>query len=347
MKPKTLVLMVVAVTCGLGASYMTSRLLADRHTDDAEKVAVLVAKRTVNNGETIKVPPDLFEEKLYVKGEEPRDAIAKLEDLKGRVLKKALRQGDFIRADDLLDSRDPQSAFSYNLPQGYRAIGQRVNIESIAGGFASLPLSRVDVILTVRRGDDKSSFAQIILQNVLVLAADAKTARDEGGNAMPATTVTFALSPKDAMTLTLSREVGTLSLMLRKFNDNEKSTTEKLTMADVKNGTPGHLGTENGDEGTEGSQGVPGPVIGSLPPLNGADAKPAVDAKTDVAAQPSGINHKLEIYDGDKTRSVSFLLDPVTRRVINQEVTRTDVNSTPNPRPPLAESKGKEEKSPE
>ena len=28
MKPKTLILMVVAVTCGLGASYMTSRLLA-------------------------------------------------------------------------------------------------------------------------------------------------------------------------------------------------------------------------------------------------------------------------------------------------------------------------------
>ena len=30
MKPKTLILMVVAVTCGLGASYMTSRLLAER-----------------------------------------------------------------------------------------------------------------------------------------------------------------------------------------------------------------------------------------------------------------------------------------------------------------------------
>ncbi len=30
MKPKTMILMVVAVVCGLGASYMTSRLLADR-----------------------------------------------------------------------------------------------------------------------------------------------------------------------------------------------------------------------------------------------------------------------------------------------------------------------------
>ena len=50
MKPKTLVLMVVAVTCGLGASYMTSRLLAERNTDDAEKIAVLVAKRQIDTG---------------------------------------------------------------------------------------------------------------------------------------------------------------------------------------------------------------------------------------------------------------------------------------------------------
>ena len=45
MKPKTLILMVVAVSCGLGASYMTSRLLADRE-QDVEKVAVLIAKKT-------------------------------------------------------------------------------------------------------------------------------------------------------------------------------------------------------------------------------------------------------------------------------------------------------------
>ena len=43
---------------------------------------------------------------------------------------------------------------SAHLPQGFRAVGTRVNMESIAGGFASLPLSRVDVIHTVRRGGD-------------------------------------------------------------------------------------------------------------------------------------------------------------------------------------------------
>src|SRR5882724_7568696 len=196
MKPKTLVLMVVAVTCGLGASYMTSRLLADRSADDSEKIAILVAKKQIDNGATIKIPQDWFEEKLFVKGEEPRNALAKTDDLKGRILKRTLRAGDFIRAEDMLDSKDPQS-FAVNLPEGYRAVGQRVNPDSIAGGLASLPHSRVDVIQTVRRGDDKSSYAQVILENVLVLAADAKTTRDAGDNAMPAADVTFALSPED------------------------------------------------------------------------------------------------------------------------------------------------------
>ena len=218
MKPKTLVLMVVAVTCGLGASYMTSRLLAERSADDSEKVAILVAKKQIDNGATIKVPQDWFEEKLFVKGEEPREALAKLEDLKGRIMKRALRVGDFIRAEDMLDSKDPQNVAA-NLPEGYRAVSQRVNLESTSSGFANLPQSRVDVIQTVRRGDDKSNYAQIILENVLVLAAEQRTMRDEGGHAMPAAVVTFALSHEDAKTLMLAREDGPLSLALRKTGD--------------------------------------------------------------------------------------------------------------------------------
>ena len=38
MKPKTMILMVVAVVCGLGASYMTSKLLADRISDGHVRV---------------------------------------------------------------------------------------------------------------------------------------------------------------------------------------------------------------------------------------------------------------------------------------------------------------------
>jgi len=320
MKPKTLVLMVVAVTCGLGASYMTSRLLAER-TDDSEKIAILVAKKQIDNGSTIKVPQDWFEEKLFVKGEEPRDAIAKVDDVKGRIMKRTLRPGDFIRVEDMLDSKDPQS-FAVNLPEGFRAVGQRVTMESTASGFASLPHSRVDVIQTVRRGDDKSSYAQIILENVLVLAADSKTSRDENGSAMPAAIVTFALSPEDAMTLMLAREVGPLSLVLRKTGDNRKVPLTKVTFAEIKNGSLGfHKESGDSESASEANSSAAGPVM-SLPPLNTGDAKPAETVKAD--APPAGQQHTLVIVEGDRVRQIASLLDK-EGRVINQDVNRSEL----------------------
>src|SRR4051794_13634706 len=97
MKPKTIVLMVVAVTCGLGASYMTSRLLAQRGQPEAEeKVIVFVASKPLDQGRMIKKPEDDFEAKEYLAGSEPKDAITKLEELKGKMLKRSLRKGDWI-----------------------------------------------------------------------------------------------------------------------------------------------------------------------------------------------------------------------------------------------------------
>ena len=52
MKSKTLILLGVALVCGLAASYMTSRLLADR----SEKVNVLIAKQKYAPGRRSRAP---------------------------------------------------------------------------------------------------------------------------------------------------------------------------------------------------------------------------------------------------------------------------------------------------
>src|SRR5437870_2263695 len=121
MKPKTLILMVVAVSCGLGASYMTSRLLADRESD-VEKVQVLIAKKTLNMGDIIKTPEDLFDVKMFPSGEEPKAAITEIDKLRGRQLKRSLRNGDFVTPDDLIDGKMEQG-LKYILPPGHQAVG--------------------------------------------------------------------------------------------------------------------------------------------------------------------------------------------------------------------------------
>src|SRR5256714_12160905 len=130
MKPKTLILMVVAVTCGLGASYMTSRLLAERQPDDTEKATFLVAKKNLDMGLTIKKVEDYFEDKKVAKGDEPKNAIVESKDLLARVLKRSLRSGDFVTGEDLLSDKD--TGLSSIMAQGYRAIGIKVNIADIA-----------------------------------------------------------------------------------------------------------------------------------------------------------------------------------------------------------------------
>src|SRR5437867_4305245 len=127
MKPKTLVLMGVAIACGLGASYMTSRLLAERNTDDDPKVTVLVAKKTLSTGEIIRNPEEVFQEKKVSRGDEPsKDAIDNMELLKNRVLKRNLRVGDHVTPDDLFGDKDGYG-LDVVIPDNYRAMGVRVN----------------------------------------------------------------------------------------------------------------------------------------------------------------------------------------------------------------------------
>ena len=47
----------------------------------------------------------------------------------------------------------------------------------------------------------------------------------------------LALSPEDVLKLNLAREVGTISLALRKFNDNKPNPVTTVTAEDVRRGT--------------------------------------------------------------------------------------------------------------
>ena len=152
MKPKTMILLVVAVVCGLGASYMTSRLLAEREDKPAEaavveKVTLLVAKKNLEMHTPLKKKPeDFFQEKQFILEDAPKDAL-KPEDmakLKDKYLKHGLRKGDHVLLDDVVEN--PLAL--KDLPIGMRAIGIPVNAAISYSGFASLPGSHVDIFWT-------------------------------------------------------------------------------------------------------------------------------------------------------------------------------------------------------
>jgi pilus assembly protein CpaB len=323
MKPKTMILMGVAIACGLGASYMTSRLLAERGEGpppEVPKVVVLVAKKNLDMGLMIKSPNDLFIEKQFAKGDEPKNAVVDYGMLKSRYLKRSLRGGDHVTPDDLADSI---GGINWQLPEGHRAIGIRVSTEGIAGGWASLPGSRVDIISTVRRGNDDDSFSQVLLEDVLVLAADGANTRNEQNTAMPASVLTLALNADDALKVTLASQMGPLHLMLRKQGDKAKSETERVTISQVIRNSGGRQ-----NDATEKDNWEQSPSGDPVNPKLDIPAIKAEEQSKDVTkVEPLVKTHVMTFIEGETQRKVVYRLGD------NDEVLSSDLPETPRPTP--------------
>jgi Flp pilus assembly protein CpaB len=215
MKRKLMILLTLAVICGLIAGHMSSPPRAQRGNgaQEQETVLVLVARKDITTGSTINNPKDFFVEKSVIKGEESKDTVTKLDDLKGRVVKRSLREGDIVSSSDLLrDCSSGYPSWYESLPKGYRALGIRVNLEDPG---SILPLSRVDIIATLRRGDDKSVHSEVVVKNVLVLDINPKSRPSESAGVIPVLTV--ALTPEDVLKVTQVKEYGPLSLVVRSY----------------------------------------------------------------------------------------------------------------------------------
>lgn len=330
MRPKTLILMVVAIACGLVASFMTQRAISNRQPQEMapeEKVAVLVARYNLAQGISTKDPEKHFTVKLFTKGEEPKKAIRALyepsqaldevavklyEQVKDRRLNKPLVAEQFVSAEDLLEQQN--AGLAAVMARGMRALGVKVDTSAVAGGFV-LPNSRVDVVWVQRRGENDST-ARVLLQNVLVLAVGTVSQRPEDKQALLENTVTLAVTPEQAEKLSLASEMGTLRLILRAFGDEEIA---KTTGVDPKS-----LAKANSDPGSDTPVEVEEPAVAPkanavwvnrIPdlPKPAGSATPAVDAggKTDVAVaavDPTRV-HVLTIHNGESIKRVKFALN--------------------------------------
>src|SRR5579883_1196292 len=255
MKPKTMLLMIVAIGCGLAASYMTSKLLAERNTPPVEepKVKILVAKTRVPAWVLIKEPEKYFEEKEVPESLAPRKGLKELSKIKDQRLIQALSEGEYVLEDKLVNVE--QAGLIAKLPPGMRAIAIKVNAESLAGGFV-LPGYRVDVVSTTR-GNPHESTSRIILQNMLVLAVDMVAQRDHQTTARLGSTVTLAATPEEAQRLSLASALGELRLTLRSPEDDKIVRLPGSKWEDLGKPTRDNLGAKEDD--------VP-PVV-SAPPV--------------------------------------------------------------------------------
>jgi pilus assembly protein CpaB len=314
MKPKTLILIVAAVGCGLAASYMTSRLLAERAKDqpaEEEKVAVVVAKQKLAMGTLVKNPEQYFMMKEFTKGQEPKKALTSFDQLKDKRLNKPLSTEQFVTSEDLLDGKGGD--LPALLPPGMRAIAIRANMETSSGGFV-LPNHRVDVIVTVK-GQGNDSWSRIVLENMLVLAVDLMNVRDPDKNAHIPSVVTLAATPEEAEKLRMAQAMGEISMVLRPFGDEQPVHTRGAHPIDVARSRSS--GNTSSDIGPENEGGVPTRVGALQLPEGGPSApRPAPEQ----ADPPPPQTHTLVIENGASITKAVYRIDE------NGQATANDID---------------------
>jgi pilus assembly protein CpaB len=192
-----------------------------------ETVDILVAKNDVGIGVALS-PQDIqwqtwpasAASPAFIHKKDRPDAVAQFA---GAIVRLPIAAGEPIRDNKVIKAKG-SGYMAAILPQGMRAVSTEISPETGAGGFI-LPNDRVDVILSRRdREAEKATgvethTSEAILSDIRVLAIDQMVQEKDGQRVVVGKTATLEVTLRQAETLAMSRQTGTLSLALRSIVD--------------------------------------------------------------------------------------------------------------------------------
>lgn len=168
----------------------------------------------------------------------PKGAFAKVTDIldgKGkRVALAAMEENEPVLQPKVTGSGQ-RASLAAVIEDGMKAVTIRVNDVNGVAGFV-LPGERVDVLL-IRTAEKGEAYADVILQNLRVLAAD-QSADERSDKPAVVKAVTLEANTEQAQRLTLAATVGTLSLALRAAGANDFEASRRIGVADLVQGGP-------------------------------------------------------------------------------------------------------------
>ncbi|HYH65868.1 MAG TPA: Flp pilus assembly protein CpaB, partial [Urbifossiella sp.] len=216
MKQKNLILMVVAVGCGLVAAFLTSQMSAKPavETTDVVVAAIDIPVGVVISKDDI---AKYLKTKKVSKDAVPTDIIEAPEELADKRLSRPIRAEETISRKDLMKG-------GIRLPPGKNLLTLQVDTARAAAGLAQ-PGSKVDVLAYVSFNGKLT--AMPILTNMLILAVNGQTTIDPNNQNTSINTVSFAADRKQGLVLELAKGRGCqMSLLLRnpdEITENDKS----------------------------------------------------------------------------------------------------------------------------
>ncbi len=234
MRPKSLVLLILALGCGLVASIGINQVMANRHSgssgETVETTPIFVALGEIGIGDPLTAEMLKLEE--WPKAKAPAGSLSKLEDVEGRRCRQRFYPGEPILEAKLLAPGEKGQSPTDLIPKGYRVVSIRVDAVSSSSGMI-LPGDRVDVMVHVAENQGKGipqARIRTFLQNVKVFAVDDLFSRNDEST-VSAKTISLLVTPDQAELVMLAAQLGSVQLVMRSATDD---TDKPTTGADVQ-----------------------------------------------------------------------------------------------------------------
>jgi pilus assembly protein CpaB len=233
MRKGSVIILVVAISMGGSAAYLTRSWLKTRASAAVQPAGtIVVAAQSLAYGTTL--TPDSVIEIPWFSNTLPEGAFAVKDDLLDgarRVVLSPLKRGEAVLRSKITGPGQRASLASL-LDEGKRAV--TVSVDDVRGvaGFV-LPGDFVDIVVIADDGSAKrQSYSDILLEHVKVLAIDQVASEGEGQPTV-AKAVTVEVTKEQAQKILLATSIGKLSLILARPVESKPDPNRRVSENDI------------------------------------------------------------------------------------------------------------------
>ena len=286
MKMKSLILIFIALGCGLVASIGISQVMerGGKSGPSMEMDQILVAFSEVDAGAKLDAQNIKLED--WPKGKIPEGAVRSLDEVKDKFTLVRFYKGEPII---LAKISDQARNFTMTIPAGYRVMPVKVDEDTVMK--AVQVGDRVDVMVFLRRSEEiPTTGSYPILRNVRLFAVGSNTERtvDEKGKEVNARTVSLLVKPKQAQELAVATQMGKILLALRPPNEPERDTDEDvIPIGDILSGKSSLADNQQPAQATVDATPSQGPGLTDWLTGLAKSAASGIPAGESAAAQPN------------------------------------------------------------
>ena len=246
MKPKSIILLAVALGCGLVAMLGVQQALSSKDDKPREETAkVLVATTDIAPGIPLDDANTQF--KTLPKAAVPEGAVTSAEEFKDRSLRVGAVPGEMI----MLAKLGEPGVFgaSSEIPEGLRVVTVPVDLTKTHSGLIR-PGDRVDVLLSysVRvPGQGPMSKVRTVLEYIKVFATDSLRAGASSKDEMEfkAKNISLLVDPEQAKLLMMAQSLGQLQLALRHKMDSAPAGGQAVSLEEFEDGWAATTGAQD------------------------------------------------------------------------------------------------------